>query len=69
MLGAVLTKLFDLPVETVGSKFGSDLLKHGFRGKYNNIGTHKEGSGGLWQQMGFQGLDSEGIFKSVKALA
>jgi transketolase len=53
----------------VGSKFGSDLLKHGFRGKYNNIGTHKEGSGGLWQQMGYQGLDSEGIFKSVKTLA
>jgi transketolase len=52
----------------VGSKFGSDLLKHGFRGKYNNIGTHKEGSGGLWQQMGFQGLDSEGIAKSIKAL-
>src|SRR5688572_6060036 len=52
----------------VGSKFGSDLLKHGFHGKYNNIGTHKEGSGGLWQQMGYQGLDSEGIFKSVKAL-
>jgi transketolase len=52
----------------VGSKFGSDLLKHGFRGKYNNIGTHKEGSGGLWQQMGFQGLDSEGIAMSIKAL-
>ncbi|HYO08068.1 MAG TPA: transketolase C-terminal domain-containing protein [Tepidisphaeraceae bacterium] len=52
----------------VGSKFGSDLLKHGFRGKYNNIGTHKEGSGGLWQQMGFQGLDPEGIARSVKAL-
>ena len=53
----------------VGSKFGSDLLKHGFRGRYNNIGTHKEGSGGLWQQMGFQGLDPDGITRAVKALA
>lgn len=53
----------------VGSKFGSDLLKHGFKGRYNNIGTHKEGSGGLWQQMGYQGIDSEGIAKAVRALA
>jgi transketolase len=36
----------------LGSKFGSDLLKAGFRGRYNNIGTNKEGPGGLWQQMG-----------------
>jgi transketolase len=53
----------------VGAKFGSDLLKAGFRGKYNYIGAHKEGPGGLWQQMGYQGLDPEGIAKSIKALA
>jgi len=52
----------------LGSRFGSELLKAGFKGKYNHIGTHKEGCGGLWQQMGFQGLDPEGIAKSVKAL-
>ena len=52
----------------LGSRFGSELLKAGFKGKYNHIGTHKEGCGGLWQQMGYQGLDSEGIQKSVKAL-
>lgn len=52
----------------LGAKFGTELLKRGFKGSYNNIGTHKEGSGGLWQQMGYQGLDSEGIIKSVKAL-
>jgi transketolase len=53
----------------LGSRFGSELLKRGFKGKYNNIGTHKEGSGGLWQQMGYQGLDPEGIAKSIKALS
>lgn len=52
----------------LGSRFGTELLKRGFRGRYNNIGTHREGSGGLWQQMGYQGLDSEGILKSMQQL-
>jgi transketolase len=52
----------------VGSRFGSELLKAGFRSRYNHIGTHKEGPGGLWEQMGYQGLDPDGIMKSVKAL-
>jgi transketolase len=52
----------------LGSRFGSELLKRGFKGKYNNIGTHLEGCGGLWQQMGYQGLDSDGIQKAIKAL-
>lgn len=52
----------------LGSRFGTELLKAGFKGKYNNIGAHKEGSGGLWQQMGYQGLDPEGITKAAKAL-
>jgi len=53
----------------LGSRFGSALLKYGFKGKYNHIGTHREGCGGLWQQMGHQGLDSAGIEKAIKALA
>ncbi|WP_459557636.1 transketolase family protein [Lacunimicrobium album] len=53
----------------LGIRFGSELLRYGFKGNYNHIGTHKEGSGGLWQQMSFQGLDPEGIAKAVKALA
>lgn len=52
----------------LGSRFGSELLKRGFRGKFNNIGTNKEGSGGLWQQMGYQGLDSAGIEASIRKL-
>lgn len=53
----------------LGSRFGSQLLKRGFKGKYDNIGTHKEGCGGLWQQMGYQGLDPAGITKAIEALA
>lgn len=52
----------------LGSRFGTELLKRGFKGNYNNIGTHREGSGGLWQQMGYQGLDSDGIQASMEAL-
>jgi hypothetical protein len=43
-------------------------LKRGFKGRYNNIGTHREGSGGLWQQMGHQGIDTDGIQAAVLEL-
>jgi transketolase len=52
----------------LGSRFGSYLLQAGFKGRYNHIGTHLEGSGGLWQQMGYQGLDSPGIQAAVRSL-
>jgi transketolase len=52
----------------LGSRFGSYLLQAGFKGKFNHIGTHLEGSGGLWQQMGYQGLDPAGIRAAVEAL-
>lgn len=52
----------------LGSRFGSYLLQAGFKGKFNHIGTHLEGSGGLWQQMGYQGLDSDGIGSAISAL-
>lgn len=52
----------------LGSRFGTELLKRGFTGRYNNIGTNKEGSGGLWQQMGYQGIDSDGILAAVQEL-
>ena len=51
----------------LGSRFGSYLLQAGFKGKYNHIGTHKEGCGGLWQQMGYQGLDPLNPFGCEKA--
>ncbi len=52
----------------LGSRFGSHLLRAGFRGRYDHIGTHLEGCGGLWQQMGYQGLDSAAIGRSVSQL-
>ena len=53
----------------LGSRYGSYLLQAGFKGGYNHIGAHLEGCGGLWQQVGYQGLDPEGIMKAVKAVA
>ncbi len=53
----------------LGSRFGSYLLQAGFKGRYNHIGVHKEGCGGLWQQIGYQGLDPESIVAAVKALS
>jgi transketolase len=53
----------------LGSRFGTYLLKAGVHVKYNHIGTYREGPGGLWQQMGYQGLDPDGIAKKVKQLA
>jgi len=52
----------------LGSRFGSYLLEFGFKGKYRHLGTHLEGSGGLWQQMGYQGLDSPGIAAAIEQL-
>jgi transketolase len=52
----------------LGSRFGSYLLKEGFRGKYDHIGVHKEGNGGQWQQMGYQGLDPSGIATAILSL-
>jgi transketolase C-terminal domain/subunit len=52
----------------LGSRFGSHLLRAGFKGRYDHIGTHLEGCGGLWQQMGYQGLDSAAIGRSVSQL-
>ncbi len=53
----------------LGGRFGTQLLQVGFKGRYNHLGVYREGCGGLWQQMGFQGLDSPAIQAAVKALA
>ncbi len=53
----------------LGSRFGSFLLQAGFKGRYDHIGTHMEGSGGWWQQMEYQGLGSKGIQEAIRKLA
>jgi transketolase C-terminal domain/subunit len=53
----------------LGGRFGTQLLQAGFKGRYSHLGVNREGCGGLWQQIGYQGLDSAGIREAVKALA
>ena len=53
----------------LGSRYGTWLLERGLRPRYAHIGTHREGCGGLWEQMAHQGLDSDGILASVEALS
>jgi transketolase C-terminal domain/subunit len=53
----------------LGVRYGTWLLERGLTPRYAHIGTHREGCGGLWEQMPHQGLDSDGILKSVEALA
>lgn len=52
----------------LGSRFGSWLLERGYTPKYAHIGTHEEGSGGLWEQFIHQGIDPDGIMAKVKEL-
>lgn len=53
----------------LGSRFGSWLLERGLTPRFAHIGTHREGCGGLWEQMVYQGLDPEGIMTKVESLA
>jgi transketolase C-terminal domain/subunit len=53
----------------LGVRFGTWLLQRGFTPRYDHVGTNREGSGGLWQQMGHQGLDSEQLQVKIKQLA
>jgi len=53
----------------LGSRFGTWLLERGYTPRYAHIGTHREGCGGLWEQMPFQGLDPDSILARVEKLA
>jgi transketolase len=53
----------------LGSRFGTWLLERGLHPRFAHIGTHREGCGGLWEQMVYQGLDPEGIMARVEELA
>ncbi|PSB32802.1 transketolase C-terminal domain-containing protein [Stenomitos frigidus] len=52
----------------LGSRYGTWLLERGLTPKYAHLGTHKEGSGGLWEQYPHQGLDPDSIIAKVKTL-
>jgi len=53
----------------LGSKFGTWLLERQLTPKYAYMGTTKEGCGGLWEQIPFQGLDPDSIVKKITQLA
>lgn len=43
----------------LGSKYGTWLLERNLTPKYGYLGTTKEGCGGLWEQIPYQGLDPD----------
>jgi transketolase len=52
----------------LGARYGTWLLQRSLTPRYAHIGAHKPGSGGLWEQMNHQGLDSESIIAMVRTL-
>ncbi|KAF8181309.1 transketolase [Pholiota molesta] len=53
----------------LGSKFGTWLLERQLTPRYGYMGTVQEGCGGLWEQIPFQGLDSQSILTKIQRLA
>jgi transketolase C-terminal domain/subunit len=53
----------------LGVRYGTWLLARGFAPRYAHLGTTKPGSGGLFEQMGHQGLDPRSVAAAVRALA
>jgi transketolase C-terminal domain/subunit len=53
----------------LGVRFGTWLLRRGLHPRYEHLGTTRSGSGGLWEQVPYQGLDSEQIVQRVRKLA
>ncbi len=52
----------------LGSRYGSWLLERGYGPKYAHLGTHREGSGGLWEHYAHQGLDPDSIAGAFRSL-
>jgi transketolase len=53
----------------LGSRFGTWLLRRGLHPRYDHVGTHREGCGGLWQHMGYQGIDSEQLQAKIREIS
>jgi len=52
----------------LGVRFGTWLLQRGHAPRYDHLGAHLQGEGGLWEQVPQQGLDPESIVARAKAL-
>ncbi|KAJ7215702.1 thiamine diphosphate-binding protein [Mycena haematopus] len=53
----------------LGSKFGTWLLERQLTPRYGYMGTTREGSGGLWEQIPHQSLDPQAIVLKIKQLS
>jgi len=53
----------------LGARFGSWLLERGLAPRYAHLGAWRAGSGGLWEQLAHQGLDSASIESRIRELA
>ncbi|KAJ7116559.1 thiamine diphosphate-binding protein [Mycena epipterygia] len=53
----------------LGSKFGTWLLERQLTPKYGYMGTTREGSGGLWEQIPHQSLDPQAIVLKIHQLS
>ncbi|EDR04074.1 transketolase [Laccaria bicolor S238N-H82] len=53
----------------LGSKFGTWLLERQLTPRYGYMGSTKEGCGGLWEQIPYQGLDPQSIILKIKQLS
>ena len=75
MLAKIGAVPFVLAVETqnrttgLGSRLGTWLLERGHSPRYATLGSTKEGSGGLGEQIGHQGLAPEDIRRKIESLA
>jgi transketolase C-terminal domain/subunit len=52
----------------LGIRFGTWLLERRLTPRYAHLGTHRHGSGGLWEQIAHQGLDSDAIVARIRTL-
>ncbi len=53
----------------LGVRFGTWLLERGFKGAYAHLGTHREGHGGLTEQIPYQGIGPDAIMDKLKSLS
>jgi transketolase len=53
----------------LGVRYGTWLLEHGYSPRYAHCGTTRLGSGGMYEQIPHQGLDSDSILKRIRELA
>jgi len=74
MMGMLAGSPFVLVVETqniksgLGARFGTWLLERGYNARFARMGSHKEGHGGLSEQIPYQGLGTDRIRGKVMEL-